>query len=345
MKKLLNTLFVTIPDTYLSLDGENIVVKQEEKTIGRFPLHNFEAVCTFGYAGVSPALMGACATRNIGLTFMTRTGRFLARVIGEDRGNVVLRKEQYRISDDERKSALMARNMIVGKLYNHKWILERASRDYPLRIDTNRVKRVTASLTETMALVRSVEALDILRGLEGAAAVQYNSVFDDLILQQKEQFFFHGRNKRPPLDNVNALLSFAYTLLSNDMKGALESVGLDPYVGFLHRDKPGRASLALDMMEELRGGGGYADRFLLYLINKKIINAKGFYQKENGAVIMEDETRKVVIKAWQERKQDKIIHPYLNEKIPWGLVPYAQALLLARHIRGDLDEYPPFLWK
>ncbi|MFB5267422.1 type I-C CRISPR-associated endonuclease Cas1c [Paenibacillus enshidis] len=343
MKKLLNTLFVTIPDTYLSLDGENIVVKQEEKAIGRFPLHNFEAVCTFGYAGVSPALMGACATRNIGLTFMTRTGRFLARVIGEDRGNVVLRKEQYRISDDERQSALMARNMIVGKLYNHKWILERAIRDYPLRIDTNRVKRVTASLTEMMALVRGVEALDILRGLEGAAAVQYNSVFDDLILQQKEQFFFHGRNKRPPLDNVNALLSFTYTLLSNDMKGALESVGLDPYVGFLHRDKPGRASLALDMMEELRGV--YADRFVLSLINKKLINAKGFYRKENGAVIMEDETRKVVIKAWQERKQDKIIHPYLNEKIPWGLVPYAQALLLARHIRGDLDEYPPFLWK
>ncbi|AWB43164.1 subtype I-C CRISPR-associated endonuclease Cas1 [Paenibacillus sp. CAA11] len=343
MKKLLNTLFVTMPDTYLSLDGENIVVKQEEAVLARYPLHNLEAVCTFGYAGVSPGLMGACASRNIALTFMTSSGRFLARVIGESRGNVVLRKEQYRISDDERRSALVARNMIVGKLYNNKWILERATRDYALRMDVERIKKVTFSLTESMKLLREVEDLEVLRGIEGAAAVQYNSVFDDLILQQKEHFYFHGRNKRPPLDNVNALLSFAYTLLANDMRSALEAVGLDAYVGFLHRDRPGRASLALDVMEELRGV--MADRFVLSLINKKIINEKGFYRKENGAVIMDDETRKKVLKAWQERKQEKIVHPYLNEKVPWGLVPYAQALLLARFIRGDLDEYPPFLWK
>ncbi|USG67409.1 type I-C CRISPR-associated endonuclease Cas1c [Brevibacillus ruminantium] len=343
MRKLLNTLFVTTQDAYLSLDGENIVVKNEEETLGRYPLHNLEAVCTFGYAGASPALMGACAARNISLTFLTRNGRFLARVIGEDRGNVVLRKEQYRISDNERRSALVARNIIVGKLYNSKWILERATRDYPLRIDVDRMKRVTASLSETMKLVRNVEDLGILRGLEGTAAVQYNSVFDDLILQQKEHFSFRGRSKRPPLDNVNALLSFAYTLLANDMKAALEAVGLDAYVGFLHRDRPGRASLALDLMEELRGV--YADRLVLSLINKRIINSKGFHKKENGAVIMDEDTRKQVLKAWQERKQEKIIHPYLHEKISWGLVPYAQALLLARFIRGDLDEYPPFLWK
>lgn len=343
MKKLLNTLFVTTPDTYLSLDGENIVIKQDDSILARYPLHNLEAVCTFGYAGVSPALMGSCAERNIGLTFMTRNGRFLARVIGESRGNVVLRKEQYRISDDPRRSAFVARNLIVGKIYNSKWILERATRDYALRMDIKRIKQVTASLTETMQIVRDVEDLEILRGLEGNAALQYNSVFDDLILQQKEQFFFHGRNRRPPLDNVNALLSFAYTLLSNDMTSALEAVGLDAYVGFLHRDRPGRASLALDMMEELRGV--YADRMVLSLINKKLINAKGFTRKENGAVIMDEDTRKLVIKAWQERKQEKIVHPYLNEKISWGLVPYAQALLLARYIRGDLDEYPPFLWK
>ncbi|MEK3875681.1 type I-C CRISPR-associated endonuclease Cas1c [Paenibacillus sp. FSL M7-0420] len=343
MKKLLNTLFVTTPDTYLSLDGENIVIKQEESVLARYPLHNLEAVCTFGYAGVSPALMGACAERNIGLTFMTRNGRFLARVIGESRGNVVLRKEQYRISDDPRRSALIARNLIIGKIYNSKWILERATRDYALRMDIKRIKQVTASLTEAMQIVRDVEDLEILRGLEGNAAVQYNSVFDDLILQQKEHFFFHGRNRRPPLDNVNALLSFAYTLLSNDMTSALEAVGLDAYVGFLHRDRPGRASLALDMMEELRSV--HADRMVLSLINKKLINAKGFTRKENGAVIMDDDTRKLVIKAWQEKKQEKIMHPYLNEKISWGLVPYAQALLMARYIRGDLDEYPPFLWK
>jgi CRISPR-associated protein Cas1 len=237
----------------------------------------------------------------------------------------------------------VARNLILGKIYNSKWILERATRDYSLRIDVNRLKRVSSSLTETMKLVRSIEDLDILRGLEGTAAVQYNSVFDELILQQKEEFFFRGRNKRPPLDNVNALLSFVYTLLSNDMKAALEAVGLDAYVGFLHRDRPGRASLALDSMEELRGV--YADRFVLSMINKKLINAKGFYKKENGAVIMDDDTRKKVLKAWQEKKQEKIIHPFLNESISWGLVPYAQALLLARYIRGDLDEYPPFLWK
>ncbi|AKG33642.1 type I-C CRISPR-associated endonuclease Cas1c [Paenibacillus durus] len=343
MKKLLNTLFVTTPDTYLSLDGENIVIRQEENILGRYPLHNLEAVCTFGYAGVSPALMGSCAERSIGLTFMTRTGRFLARVTGESRGNVVLRKEQYRISDDERRSALVARNFILGKIYNAKWILERATRDYALRLDIPRIKKVSAALSESMNLVHSVEDLDILRGVEGSAAVQYNSVFDELILQQKDDFFFRGRNKRPPLDNVNALLSFAYTLLSNDVRSALESVGLDAYVGFLHRDRPGRASLALDMMEELRGV--YADRFVLSLINKKLINPKGFYRKENGAVLMDDDTRKQVIKGWQERKQEKIIHPYLNEKISWGLVPYSQALLLARYIRGDLDEYPPFLWK
>lgn len=343
MKKLLNTLFVTSPDVYLSLDGENIVVKKDSESIGRYPLHNLEAICTFGYAGVSPAFMGACVDRDIALTFMTKNGRYLARVIGETRGNVVLRKEQYRISDDEKRSAIVSRNFILGKIFNSKWILERATRDYPLRLDVARIKSVSASLSEAMKAIRLVEDLEILRGFEGNAAVQYNSVFDDLILQQKEHFFFKGRNKRPPLDNVNALLSFAYTLLANDTRSALESVGLDAYVGFLHRDRPGRASLSLDMMEELRSV--YADRFVISLINKKIINHKGFHQKENGAVIMDDETRKKVIMEWQERKQDKIQHPYLNESISWGLVPHAQALLLARYIRGDLDEYPPFFWK
>jgi CRISPR-associated protein Cas1 len=343
MKKLLNTLFITTPEAYLSLDGENVVVKKDSESIGRYPLHNLEAVCTFGYAGVSPAFMGACVERDIALTFMTRNGRYLARVTGETRGNVVLRKEQYRISDNERRSAIISRNFILGKIFNSKWILERATRDHPLRLEVDRLKSVSASLSETMKAIRIVEDLDILRGLEGNAAVQYNSVFNDLILQQKEHFFFKTRSRRPPLDNMNALLSFAYTLLSNDIKSALESVGLDAYVGFLHRDRPGRASLSLDMMEELRSV--YADRFAISLINKKIINHKGFFKKENGAVIMDDDTRKKVMIEWQERKQEKIQHPYLNEKISWGLVPHAQALLLARYIRGDLDEYPPFFWK
>lgn len=267
----------------------------------------------------------------------------MARESGETRGNVVLRKEQFRISDDEQRSAATARNFILGKIYNSKWILERATRDHPLRVDVPKMKSVSTSLSETMLMVRDVDDLERLRGLEGNAAAQYYSVFNDLILQQTDHFIFKGRNKRPPLDNVNALLSFAYTLLANDLKSALENIGLDPYVGFLHRDRPGRASLALDIMEELRSV--YADRFVLSLINKKTINHKGFYRKENGAVIMDDDTRRSVLAAWQERKQENIHHPYLNQKMAWGLVPHAQALLLARYIRGDLDEYPPFLWK
>jgi CRISP-associated protein Cas1 len=343
MRKLLNTIYITTPEAYLALDGENLVVKQDDKIIGRIPLLNLEAICTFGYSGVSPKLMGTCAERNIALTFMTRSGRYLARVIGEDKGNVVLRKEQYRRSDDERASALLARNFITGKLYNSKWILERMTRDHSLRVEVERFKKVSASLSEAMKLVRQVEHLDVLRGLEGTAANQYFSVFDEMILQQKDEFYFKGRSRRPPLDNVNALLSFAYALLANDVKAALEGVGLDAYVGFLHRDRPGRASLALDMMEELRGV--YADRFVLSLINKKLVNSSGFLAKETGAVIMDDDTRKQFVKQWHEKKKEPITHPYLGEKIPWGLVPHAQALLLARYLRGDLDEYPPFLWK
>lgn len=343
MRKLLNTIYVTTPDAYLALDGENVVIKQEDKIMGRVPLLNLEGICTFGYAGVSPKLMGTCAERNIALTFMTRNGRYLARVIGEDKGNVVLRKEQYRRSDDERASALLARNFILGKLYNSKWILERVTRDHPMRVEVERFKKVSNSLSETMKLVIQVEDLDVLRGLEGTAANHYFGVFDEMILQQKDDFFFNGRSRRPPLDNVNALLSFAYALLANDVKAALEGVGLDAYVGFLHRDRPGRASLALDLMEELRGV--YADRFVLSLINKKLVNSDGFFAKETGAVVMNDDTRKQFVKMWHEKKQETIVHPYLGEKIPWGLVPHAQALLLARHLRGDLDEYPPFLWK
>ncbi len=343
MKKLLNTLFVTTPDAYLALDGENIVVKKNSDILNRFPLHNLEGICTFGYTGASPALMRFCAEKNIALTFMSQSGRFLARVIGEDRGNVTLRKEQYRISDSEKRSALLGRNFITGKIFNCKWIIERATRDYPMRLDVARLKKVSASLSELLKSSRQTETLDVLRGVEGTAATQYFSVLNDLILQQKEEFIFRSRTRRPPLDHVNALLSFAYTLLAHDVSAALEAVGLDSYVGFMHRDRPGRASLALDMMEELRGI--YADRVVLSLINKRMVSASGFSRKENGAVLMDAETRKQVLTAWQEKKQDSILHPYLQEKISWGLVPYAQALLLARYIRGDLDEYPPFLWK
>ncbi len=343
MRKLLNTLYVTSQDAYLSLDGENVVIIKNEAEAARIPLHNLEGIITFGYTGASPALMGACAKKNIGLTFMTKSGKYLARIVGESRGNVTLRKAQYRISDDERLSTLIARNFVIGKIYNARWVIERATRDYSLRLDTEKLKKVSQFMANSLQNIYSCDDMEQLRGFEGESASQYFSVFDDLILQQKEDFFFKVRNKRPPLDNVNAMLSFVYTLLAHDVARALEAIGLDAYVGFLHRDRPGRISLALDLMEELRSV--YADRFVLSLINKRVVTSKGFTQKENGAVVMDDDTRKSVLSAWQAKKQEQITHPFLGEKLEWGLVPYLQAMLLARFIRGDLDEYPPFLWK
>ncbi|WP_028596318.1 type I-C CRISPR-associated endonuclease Cas1c [Paenibacillus assamensis] len=343
MRRLLNTLYVTQPDVYLSLDGDNIVLLKEQEKVARYPLHNLESIVAFGYTGASPGLMGYCAERDISITFMTMSGRFLARVIGQSKGNVVLRKKQYLLSENDDLSAKIARNFIVGKIYNHKWMIERMTRDNPLRIDVAQFKEISQHLSAIILDVRICEDLERLRGLEGQAAVSYNKVFDQMILQQNEDFYFRGRSRRPPLDNVNAMLSYAYTLLAKDTAAALEAVGLDAYVGFLHRDRPGRASLALDMMEELRGI--YADKFVLSLINKRIVKKEDFFKKENGAVLMTDEARKTFLNAWQSKKQEKITHPYLGEKIAWGLVPHAQALLLARHLRNDLDEYPPFLWK
>lgn len=343
MKRLLNTLYITSSNRYLSLDGENVVILEEQKEIGRVPLHNLQGIVTFGYTGASPALMGACAQRNIDLTFMSANGRFLARVTGEVKGNVTLRKQQYKISEDKTESVQIARNFIFGKVYNARWILERAARDYPLRLDVEKLKEKSNILYHSLQKIRLCESADRLLGLEGEAASVYFSVFDQLILQQKENFLFCGRNRRPPLDNVNAMLSFAYSLLAGMCGSALEGVGLDPYVGFYHTDRPGRMSLALDLMEELRGV--MADRFVLTLINKRIMKKENFIQKENGAVILDDSGRKLFLTAWQERKRDSIKHPFLNEKLEWGMIPHIQAMLLARYLRGDLDEYPPFLWK
>lgn len=343
MKKLLNTIYVTTPDSYLSLDGDNLVVLNNDSRIGRVPMHNIESIVTFGYTGASPALMRYCVEHNISLTFMRKSGKFMARVIGPSRGNVTLRKRQYQISDSESESVKIAKNFIIGKVYNHKWMIERATRDHPLMVDVASFKNASQQLSILLRDIKDCDNLETLRGLEGQAAVSYNRVFNDMILQQKDHFEFRGRNRRPPLDNVNAMLSFAYILLSIDITGALEEVGLDAYVGFLHRDRPGRASLALDLMEEFRGI--VADRFVLSLINLKVVNDKDFIRKENGSVIMTDECRKKFLSAWQSKKQEIITHPFLDEKISWGLAPYSQSLLLARFIRGDLDQYPPFLWK
>lgn len=343
MRKLLNTLYVTSSDAYLALDGETVLVLKDSEKLGTVPLHNLEGIVTFGYTGASPALMGACAKRNLSLCFMTEHGRFLARVTGETQGNVLLRRQQYRLSDDHAASCRIARNMIVGKLFNARWVVERALRDHALRVDGERLRRSCEFLHKSMLEARICEDLERLRGLEGKAANAYFDVMDDLILQQKKGFYFASRNRRPPMDNFNALLSFLYTLLASDISAALSSVGLDPYVGFLHRDRPGRASLALDLMEELRPI--LADRVALSLVNRREIHAAGFVKQEDGAVYMDDDTRKTVLTAWQERKRESITHPFLREKLPWGLVPHVQAQLLARHIRNDLDAYPPFLWK
>lgn len=343
MKRLLNTLYISNPEYYLSLEGENVVVRFKEDEIGRMPLHTLDGIVTMGFTGASPKLMGYCAEHNITVTFLSPSGRFLASVIGETKGNVLLRKEQYRVSDCEEKALKIVRNMITGKIFNSRWILERATRDHALRVDVSYIKNQIDHLNQSLINCKNTDSLNRLRGIEGEAASIYFSVFDELILQQKEYFHFDKRNRRPPLDNVNALLSFTYTLLAAMCKSELEAVGLDPYVGFLHTDRPGRISLALDLMEELRSI--MADRFVLTIINKKMVSVTGFSVKENGAVIMNDETRKIVISAWQSKKQEMIVHPYLNEKIEWGMVPYVQALLLARYLRGDLDEYPPFLWK
>ncbi|MDY5350044.1 MAG: type I-C CRISPR-associated endonuclease Cas1c [Candidatus Ventricola sp.] len=343
MRKMLNTLFVTSEDVYLALENENVVVLSGEEKRGQFPLVMLEGIVTFSYKGASPALMGACAKRGIGLSFMTHNGRFLARVCGEERGNVLLRKKQYRMSDDEAQSCRIARSMIFGKVYNSRWVLERAIRDHAMRVDAEGLKAASQTLAQSLEPILEQTDLELLRGIEGQSSALYFGRINDLILNQKDVFHFEGRNRRPPMDRVNALLSFVYTLLGNDCAAALEAVGLDAYVGFLHRDRPGRISLALDLMEELRSV--MADRLVLTMINTKAIRREHFVRQESGAVYLNEEGRKAVLSAWQSRKREELTHPYLKEKMVWGLVPYVQALLLARTLRGDLDAYPPFLWK
>ena len=343
MRKLLNTLYVTTADSYLSLDGETVVVSQGETALGRIPLHNIEGIVYFGYKGASPALMGACAERGIDLTFLTPGGRFLARTCGPTRGNVVLRQTQLIWSCDPIHSAGLGRMFLIGKVYNSRWVIERTLRDHPQRVNKQLLLDAITRLKDTLADLEDGVSLDGLMGLEGSAAKAYFDVFNELILRNKEGFRFCGRSRRPPPDAVNAMLSICYTLLYSDVASALETVGLDPCIGFLHQIRPGRKSLALDLIEELRAP--LADRFVLSLINLGSIVPGDFQTKENGAVYLKDDARQKLLAAWQRHKQEQLTHPFLKEKIPWGLVPYAQAMLLARYMRGDLDAYPPFLWK
>ncbi len=343
MKKHLNTLFVTTQGAYLSKDGETVAVKIEQKTVLRIPIHTLDGIVCFGSVGCSPYLMGFCAENDVAISFLTEYGKFLAMVKGPVSGNVLLRRKQFRMADKPDVSAQVAGFVLTGKLANCRTVLERCLRDHSEKVDQALVKKVSNRLSIYIRKELQKEDLDILRGIEGDAAHQYFSVFDELIFQQKDDFSFSGRNRRPPTDRVNCLLSFVYTLLVHDVRSALESVGLDTSVGFLHRDRPGRPGLALDMMEEFRPF--LADRLVLSMINRGQVRPDGFVVKESGAVHMDDDTRKTVLTTYQKRKQESLFHPFLNEKIQIGTLFFIQALLLARFIRGDLDGYPPFIWK
>ncbi|ADY55251.1 CRISPR-associated protein, Cas1 family [Syntrophobotulus glycolicus DSM 8271] len=343
MRKLLNTLYVTIPDAYLAREGENVLIKADNEIKFRVPVHNLEGIVCFAFTGASPGLMELCCERGVSLSFLTEYGKFQGRVTGKVSGNILLRKNQYRWTDHDDACLRLAKRFIAAKIINCRAVLHRAVRDHPDTVDKALLVNIMKLMSDLGKKVEKASDLHTLRGVEGQAASLYFSGFNELILAQKSAFQMTGRNRRPPLDRVNALLSFFYTLLAHEAAAALESVGLDPQAGFLHRDRPGRASLALDIMEELRPH--FADRLAVTLINRNQIDSDGFVIKESGAVVMDDSTRKEVLTAWQKRKQEEITHPYLEEKVPLGLVPYIQAMLMARHIRGDIEDYPPFIWK
>lgn len=340
MRKLLNTLYITTPEAYLSKDGLNVVVSVDKEERFRIPIMNVENIVTFGYMGASPGLMKLCMDNNVALSFMTPQGRFICRVQGPVKGNVLLRKKQYSLSEDENVALHLAKLFILGKVFNTRSILQRYIRDNGA---DEEVERVVKQLEWRKKRIMQAENMDVLRGEEGHAANTYFDVFNHLILHQKDDFPFNGRNRRPPKDEVNAMLSFVYTLIANDVAAALESVGLDPYVGFMHTLRPGRTSLALDMMEELRAYLG--DRLVLSMINRKQITKKEFIRQSDDSFVMTDSCRKELLNSWQKRKKELIEHPYLKEKIPIGLLPYAQAMLLARYLREDLDDYPVFLMR
>lgn len=343
MRKLLNTLYITDPESYLSREGQQVIIKSGGIKVFNIPIHNIEGIVSFGYCGASPSLMGLCAEKGVSVTFLTEHGKYLASIQGPISGNIFLRREQYRIADELDRRLDICGNLVAAKIMNTRTVVKRAIRDNEDLADNPAMAAVVNKLDRQAEKARRVSNEDELRGIEGDAAKSYFEVFDHLILQQKEFFFFNCRSRRPPLDNMNALLSFTYVLLAHEVKSALETVGLDPAAGFFHKDRPGRNGLALDMMEELRPY--LADRFVLSLVNRKQVSNEDFIKKENGAVLMDEKMRKRLLTEWQKRKRIEIKHPYTNEKVMLGLLPYLQAQLMARFIRGDLDGYPPFLWR
>jgi len=343
MKKHLNTLFVTSQGAYLSKEGETVAVKVENEIRLRLPIHTLGGIVCFGNVLCSPFLLGFCAERDVTVSFLTTHGRFLARVQGPVSGNVLLRREQYRQADNPKTCAEITRSVLTGKLANSRTVLQRALRDHTEKVDAQALSDVSNRISQHLERLPQEHSIDTLRGMEGDSAHLYFSVFNHLITAQKEDFIFEERNRRPPLDNVNCLLSFIYTLTMHDIRSALETVGLDPAVGFLHKDRPGRPGLALDLMEEFRPF--FADRLVLSLINLRKVQKSGFEKTDTGAVFMSDETRKEVLVTYQNRKQDEIMHPFIGEKVTLGMLFHVQAMLFARYLRGDLDGYPPFIWR
>lgn len=343
MKTHLNTLYVTTQGAYLRKDGQAVEVRVDGESRLRVPVINLGGIVCFGQVGASPALMALCAEAGVAVTFLSEHGRFQARVAGFTPGNVLLRREQYRVADDSSRGVCIARNMVAAKLANCRAVLLRALRDYPAAAWRSEVDLAVSRLARGIEQARAETDLDRLRGIEGDNAGTYFGVFDHLIAEQRDGFSFSGRSRRPPLDRVNALLSFLYAMLAHDARAACEAAGLDSAVGFLHRDRSGRPGLALDLMEEFRPF--LADRLVLSLINRQQVRASGFEIAESGAVTMDDATRRAVLAAYQNRKQDTLTHPFLGEQASVGLLVHLQGRLLARHLRGDLDAYPPFIWK
>lgn len=343
MKKYLNTLYVTTQNAYLHKEGQSVVVNVEKETRLRVPVHTLDGIVCFGAVSMSPFLMHHCAESNVAVSFLSEYGKFLARVQGPVSGNVLLRREQYRVADRQDDTAGVARNILIGKLANTRTVLRRARRDHAEKGGVQALEKGEGRLTQYLQRLEVPRPVGELRGIEGEAAASYFAAFPQLVTVNEDAFSFSGRNRRPPTDPVNALLSFTYTLLVHDCRSALEGVGLDPCVGFLHTDRPGRPSLALDLMEEFRSF--LADRLVLSLINRRQIQPKDFQDSAGGAVSMTDDARKTLLATWQKRKQEEITHPYLDEKCKVGLLPHLQAQLLARHLRGDLEAYPPFIWR
>jgi len=343
VKRLLNTLYVTTDASYISRKRETVEVRVEGETRLRIPIHALDGIVCFGRVSCSPHLLGLCGERGVTISFLDAFGRFRARTVGPVSGNVLLRREQYRRADCEADAAHIARLVVAAKVTNSRAVLMRAAREANDSAAAGDLRGAAEGLARNLARLKHEMPLHTVRGIEGEAARGYFGAFDRLVLAQREDFRFSGRTRRPPTDNINAILSFLYAILAHDASSALEGVGLDPAVGFLHRDRPGRPGLALDLMEEFRAY--MADRAVLSLVNRRQVRAAGFRKTETGAVLMDEATRKTVLQAWQSRKRDEIRHPFLGETVPVGLLPHVQAMLLARHLRGDLDEYPPFVWK